>query len=210
MMKQKISFLLAAGIVPLATTAMAEDFSAHTYLSADLGAAFQQKLRIRSSGELIDFHNGARGDIAFGYQATPWLAAEIATGAIGNAGDTIGGVTLRSFGGSLDLYQIPVMANVIVSAPRWHGFKPYIGGGFGGVAAMIDFQRPLGSVRDTDFTFSYQGMAGVNYQVCKNVELGVGYKYLLTEDHNWMEHGVTLRTVGTGTHSVQASFIWSF
>jgi opacity protein-like surface antigen len=209
-MKQKIPILLAAGIIPFAATAMAEDFSAHGYVSSDIGAAFQQKVRIRGGGDLIDFHNGVRGDIAFGYQATSWLAGEIATGVIWNSADRIGTAAVTSFGGSLDLYQIPIMGNVVVSTPRWHRLKPYIGGGIGGVAAMLDFQRPLGSIDDTDFTFSYQGFAGLNYQVCKRVEMGVGYKFLQTSDHNWIDSGVTLRTGGTATHSVVASFIWSF
>jgi opacity protein-like surface antigen len=209
-MKEKIPFLLAAGIIPLATTAMAEDFSAHGYLSSDIGAAFQQKVRIHNGGDLIDFHNGVRGDVAIGYQATPWFAAEFASGVIWNSADKIGDAPVTSFGASLDLYQIPIMANVIVSTPAWHGLKPYVGAGVGGVAAMMEFQRPLGNVRDTDITFSYQAMAGLNYQVCKGVEMGIGYKFLQTDDHNWIEHGVALRTGGTGTHSVVASFIWSF
>jgi len=208
-MNPRIRFLLAAGIVPLATTALGQDFSPHWYWTSDLGAAFQQRLRIHGA-DLIDFHNGVRGDLAIGYQPCEWFGAEFASGAIWNSADRIGGAPVTSFGGSLDLYQIPVMANVIVSTPPWHGFKPYLGAGVGGVAAMIDFQRPLGSIRDTDFTFSYQAMAGLNYQVCPRVSMGVGYKFLQTDDHNWIENGVTLKTAGTGTHSVTASVVWSF
>jgi len=210
-MKQKIPFLLAAGIIPLAATATAEDFSAHGYFNTDIGVAFQQEVRIRGGGDLINFHNGVRGDVAIGYQATPWLAGELATGVIWNSADKIGAAPVTSFGASLDLYQVPVLCNVIVTTPRaWHGLKPYIGAGAGGVVATLDFQRPLGSISDTDLTFSYQGFAGLNYQVCKRLEMGVGYKFLQTGDHNWIENGVTLRTSGTGTHSITASFIWSF
>lgn len=193
----------------MATTVIGQDLSSRIYVSSDLGAAFQQAVRIKGA-DLIDFHNGVRGDVAIGYQATSWFAAEFASGAIWNSGDKIGGVALTSFSGSLDLYQIPIMGNVVLSTPVWHGLRPYIGAGVGGVAAMLDFQRPLGSIRDTDFTFSYQAFAGLNYQVCEHVELGVGYKFLQTGDHNWAENGVTLRTEGTGTHSVTASFTWKF
>jgi opacity protein-like surface antigen len=208
-MKRKIPFLLAAGIMPFATPAIGQDFLSHVYVSSDLGAAFQQADRIKGA-DLIDFHNGVRGDIAAGYRVSSWFAVEFASGAIWNSGDKIGGVTLSSFGGSLDLYQIPIMGNVVFSTPAWHGFQPYIGAGVGGVAAMLDFQRPLGTIRDTDFTLSYQAFAGLNYQVCEHVELGVGYKFLQTEDHSWSQNGVTLKTEGTGTHSVTASLTWKF
>jgi len=208
-MKQRIPLLLAAGIFPLATNAVAGDFVAHTYLNADLGAAFEQKVGIQGA-DRIDFHNGVRGDIAIGYQATEWFAAEFATGVIWNSADRIGNAQVTSFDASLDLYQIPIMANFIFSTPSWHGFKPYLGAGGGGVAAMIDFQRPLGSIRDTDLVIGYQGFAGLNYQISEHVTAGLGYKYLRSEDHSWIENGVTLKTGGTAVHSVTASVIWSF
>jgi len=97
-MKQKIPFLLAAGIMPFATAAIGQDFLSHVYLTSDLGAAFQQAVRIKGA-DLIDFHNGVRGDVAIGYRANSWFAVELASGAIWNSGDKIGGVTLSSFGG---------------------------------------------------------------------------------------------------------------
>jgi opacity protein-like surface antigen len=209
-MKEKISFLLAAGLLPLTAAAGQNNISDKLYVTGDIGAAFEQGTRIRGTSDLIDFHNGVRGDLALGYQMNSWFAAELATGAIWTSADKIGGVPISSFGGGLDLYQIPVMGNAIFSAPVWHGFKPYVGGGLGGVFGMIDFQRPLGSIRDTDFTFSYQAVAGLNYELSQNVELGVGYKFLHTSSHDWSENNVTLQTEGTGTHSVTASLTWHF
>lgn len=208
-MKRNIPFLIAAGILPLATSAVGQDFSPHAYLSADIGAAFQQALRIRG-GDLIDFHNGVRGDVALGYQVKEWVALELQTGVVWNTGDKIGGTTLSSFGGRMDLYQVPILGNVIFSTPAWHGLKPYIGGGFGGTAGTLHFERPLGSIRNTDFVFSYQAMGGLNYEISEHIEIGVGYKYLQTDNHDWIENGVTLQTQGTGTHSVTASFCWKF
>ena len=208
-MKEKIPFLLAAGIIPLATTAIGGEFSSHLYLSGDVGAAFEQAVRIKGA-DLIDFHNGIRGDVAIGYQAKTWLAVELASGAIWNSCDKIGGVALDSFGGSLDLYQIPIMGNLVLSTPAWHGFKPSIGAGVGGAAELLDFQRPLGNIRDTDFTFAYQAFANLNYELCKHLSLGVGYKFLQTEDHIWTQNSVTLKTGGTGVHSVTASLTWKF
>jgi opacity protein-like surface antigen len=208
-MKEKIPFLLAVGLIPFATRALGQDSSSHLYLTGDLGAAFQEELRVQGA-DRIDFHNGVRGDVALGYQANTWLAAELATGLIWNSGDKIGGVAFSSFGASFDLYQIPLMGNLVLSTPAWHGFRPYIGVGAGGVVSMLDFQRPLGDIRDTDFTRSYQAFGGLKYQISQRVELDVGYKFLQTDDHRWEENGVTLQTGGTTTHSVTASFTWKF
>ena len=209
-MRQKIRFLLAAGIVPLAATASAQSFSDHLYVTGDMGAALEQSLRIRGGGDLINFNTGIRGDVALGYHVNSWLAAEFASGVIWNSGDTIGGATFSSFGAAMDLYQIPVMGNGVFSSPEWHGLKAYAGGGLGGVAGMLDFQRPLGAIRDTDFTFSYQAFAGLNYRLSPRMELGLGYKFLQTGDHDWAENGVTLKTQGSGTHSITLSFTWNF
>ena len=208
-MKHKIPLLLASGMIPLATTALAGDFTPHVYVNTDLGAAFQENVRI-NSGSQIAFHNGVRGDLSVGYQVKQWLAAELNTGCIWNSADRIGGVPVTSFDSKLDLYQVPILVNVILSAPAWHGLRPYVGGGAGGMAALLEFQRPLGGIRDSDITFGYQGMAGVNYRVSEHVEIGVGYKYFHSEDHTWVENGVTLNTGGTANHSVLASFVWSF
>jgi len=208
-MKKKIPFLLAAGIVPLAAAAGEQSFSDHLYLNGDIGASFIQPTRIRNA-DTMDFNTGLRADVGVGYQATPWLAGELATGIIWNSVDTIGNVPISSFGSGLDLYQIPVMGNIVLTAPFWKSFKPYIGAGVGGVAATVDFERPLGSVRDTDFTFSYQAFAGLNYELSQHLELGLGYRFLQTGEHNWVENGVTLDTESTATHSVTASFTWRF
>lgn len=214
-MKKKIPFLLAAGILPLTAAAGEQSFVDHLYLSGDIGPSFVQGTRIRNA-DTIDFNTGIRADVAAGYQVTPWLAGELATGIIWNSADKIGNVPISSFGSSLDLYQVPVMGNVVLSYSCWQSyrfwrhFRPYAGAGVGGVAASVDFNRPLGDVKDTDFTFSYQAFAGVNCELSQRIELGLGYKFLQTGEHNWQENGVTLNTEGTSTHSVIASFTWRF
>ena len=75
---------------------------------------------------------------------------------------------------------------------------------------MLDFKSPLGDIANTDFTFSYQAFVGLNYEISEHLAVGVGYKFLRTQDHNWADGGVTLQTDGTCTHSVTASFVWKF
>jgi opacity protein-like surface antigen len=208
-MRPKTFFFIAAGIIPLAASAAGNDWTDRFYVSTDVGPAFQQGINIIGADE-IKFNTGVRGDVSLGYRFAPWIATELAAGFIWNSADSIGGVPISSYGGSLDLYEIPLMGNLILTTPAKHGFQPYVGGGVGVVAAKLDFTSPLGDIHDTDYTFSYQAMAGVNYQLSQNLVLGLGYKYLCTRDHSWTENGVTLDTEGTATHSVTLSLTWSF
>jgi opacity protein-like surface antigen len=208
-MRAKAKILLTTGVLPLAATVMGEDFTNRVYVAADLGPAFQQNINI-SGGQEIDFNSGIRGDVSLGYRFKPWLAGEFAMGAIWNRVDTIGGVPMSSYGGSMDLYQIPLLGNVVLSAPEWHHFRPYVGGGIGCVLGKLDFNSPLGDIHDTDHTFAYQAFVGVNYQLSEHVAVGIGYKYLATDNHAWTQNGITLDTEGTMTHAVTCAVTWSF
>lgn len=208
-MEGKKQFLIVAGVLPLATAAWGGDFTNRVYVTADVGPAFQQNINI-AGGSKIDFNTGVRGDVSFGYACKPWLATEFATGVIWNSVDTIGGVAPSSYGGSMDLYQIPLMGNLVLTAPNLGRFRPYVGGGLGCVIGKLDFNSPLGNIHDTDHTFAYQAFAGLNYQISERVVVGLGYKYITTRDHGWTQNGVTLDTEGTSTHSVTCSLTWFF
>jgi opacity protein-like surface antigen len=119
-------------------------------------------------------------------------------------------VAVSSYSGRIDLYQIPMMGNLILSVPLKHGFRPYFGAGTGVVASVLDFNSPLGNIRDTDYTFGYQAFAGFNYQISRHLEVGVGYKFLSTRDHGWQDGGVTFHTDGIVTHAITASLTWTF
>ena len=206
----KTRWLLVAGAITLATIAVAADNDANRfYVGADVGPAFAEDVNI-SAGDEIKFNPGVRGDVNLGYHFTPWIASEFGMGVVWNSVDSIGGVKMSSYGGSMDLYQIPLMGNVVLTAPDLGRFRPYVGGGIGCVFGKLDFNSPLGDIHDTDHTFSYQALAGLNYQITEHCEVGLGYRYLCTFNHAWTESGVTLDTGGTATHSVICSLTWKF
>lgn len=202
--------LILSGILPIATVASADDFTNRVYLTADIGPAFQQNVNISNGGQSIDFNTGVRGDLGVGYCLTPWLAGELQTGFIWSSVDTIGGVPMSSYGGSMDLDQIPLLANVVLTAPAWHRLQPYAGGGLGCVFNKLDFNSPLGNIHDTDCTFAYQALAGVRYQISGHVSVGIGYQFLHTQNHYWEQDGIALNTGGTATHSIMCSLTWNF
>jgi opacity protein-like surface antigen len=216
-MKSQIQFLLAVGILSLARVSQAQAVSKSAvpdvlkgfYLSTDMGLAFQQPIYVIGADQ-IKFNDGIRGDLSAGYRFTPWCAAELAGGVVWNRAHAIGGVPLSNYDGSMDLYEIPMMANIVFTLPLKHGFKLDFGGGVGAVAGILHFNNPLGDIHDTDFTFAYQFSTGLNYKLTENIELGLGFKFLQTNNHFWSENGVSLNTEGTATYSLTASLSWSF
>ena len=216
-MTKKIQLLMGCGVLSLASASLGQDISNTNsvaaakkfYFGTDLGPAFLQTVNIVDADQ-IKFNTGIRGDLNLGYRLTPWLATELSTGVIWNSADTIGGVALSSYGGSLDLYQIPMLGSAIFTLPLQHGFDVNVGAGAGAVASILHFNSPLGDIHNTDYTFAYQFFSGLNYRLAKNVEVGVGFKLLRTNNHYWEENGVTMTTGGTMTYSVTGSFTWLF
>ena len=180
------------------------------YFGADAGLALQQDVTVKDTGGAkISFDPGLRLDVAVGYHFTEALAAEFQTGVIYNSIDKYGGVSLSSVGVSSDLYQIPLMANVIYKLPVGRTVTAYLGAGVGGVYS--DFYTDVYGygvgIHTTDFTFGYQGIAGVKYAINDRMDLGIAYKFLGTTDHDL---GSGAKSDGTMTHSVLVAFTLKF
>jgi OmpA-OmpF porin, OOP family len=195
-------FLSVAGSTLLIAAANADAQTNKWYLDAAGGVAIQQDVNIKNSGGKVDFNPGFRSGLAVGYNFCDSFSAEFETGVIGNS----------IIGASADIYEIPMLANVIYKIPTHSAWTPYFGVGAGGAATMLRSSNvPLGFPKDaTDLTFAFQGTAGLKYALGKNMELGVAYKFLGTTDHSWSQNGVTFKTDGTMTHSIVATFTWSF
>ena len=198
--------------VALASVAMPAGAQTNTgpwSVNFDGGVAIPQNVNIKG-GDTINFGTGFRLDAGVGYRLLKPLVAELDAGVIDNAVTTIGGVTVSSYGGSARLYQIPLVAQLIYSPVQKGVFRPFIGAGAGGIATVANLQTPLGSINDTDYTFCYQGVAGVKLAANEHLEFGVIYKFLGTLDHSWSENGVTLKTDGILTHAIMAVVTWKF
>ena len=206
-MNKTTRVMLALGAASLAVSARAGERG--FYLNADAGVSIIQDLNIKG-GNSIELNPGARFDGAFGWQFSEPLAVEFETGITLNSVDRIGGVAVSSYGGSADIYQIPMLVNVVYTPPIQGKFKPFIGAGGGGIATVADLQTPLGNVNDTDFTFGYQAFAGVRRTLSRRAEIGLVYKFMGSLDHSWSSGGVTLKTDAMFTHALLLSFSWKF
>jgi len=206
-MNKATRVMLSLGAASLAANAHAQE--REYYLNIDAGVSLVQNLNIKG-GNTIELNPGARFGGAFGWQFSQPLAAEFETGLTLNSVDKIGGVAVSSYGGRADIYQIPMLVNLVYTLPVQGKIKPYIGVGGGGIATVADMQTPLGGIDDTDFTFGYQGFVGVKWALSERADVGLGYKFLASLDHSWSSRGVTLKTDAAFTHSLMLSFCWKF
>jgi OOP family OmpA-OmpF porin len=188
------------------------------YVIGDIGGDLLRNVNVKSAGMKASFDPGVRGDFGFGYQFVPFLAAEFGTGALWNRMHNAAGFFPGTAVEHADLYQVPFLANLVCKIPFGQGFSGFIGVGGGGVVSELDlsdfdnggFDRHRHS--DSDFTFAYQGMAGLKFAITPDMEVDVGYKFLGTGTHTWFDHDAALYT-STGhvySHSILASFTWHF
>ena len=230
--------IVCAAFVLSAAGARASDWSdklhlsaTNLYLSADFGGAFQQNAIMTQSlapgwRPTASFNAGNRADIDLGYNLNDSLAVELETGFMWNSMDKVGGASLNSYSQSVDIYSVPVLANVIYKAPLklpmltskgpvWlkTSWTPYFGVGAGGVVSMFDLKNSGIDYSDTDFTFAYQAEAGLDHALSKNVSIGIAYKFLGTLNQRYYLGGAEnnhIKLGGVYIHAVVAKLTWTF
>lgn len=159
---------------------------------------------IGPGGSDAEFDPGLRFDVSVGYMMNQSWSVQLETGFCYNQLSKVDGSTPDM---NVDFYQVPVLVDVVFTHPFDNGWSVYIGAGAGGVAGMVDISD-TGS--DTDFTFGYQAMAGIQYAVSERCGVGVGYKFLGTTEHEWTINGETGKTDPTYSHSILATFTFRY
>jgi opacity protein-like surface antigen len=182
------------------------------YFNFDLGGVLQQDLIIRNAGQKVSFDPGIGGNLSLGFDITDALAVEFQTGATTSEINTSGSTSLAFAGNNADIYQVPILANVIFKAPLPGGLTPYVGAGFGGAVTTLELYRRGYYVSDTDITPAYQAIAGLRCALNRHTELGVGYRFLATTAHTWFADSPNLYTPTSPTfsHSILATLTVSF
>ncbi len=215
------SVLAIAGTLSLAATANCAEQASKTYLNLDFGISLQQTVNGKDNTGAdigkVEFDPGFRGDVVFGYKLSDSFAVELETGVLANSITSIAGNQLSDFGATADIYQIPLLVNVVYQIPLKCALKPYVGVGVGGAATILQGESvPLfgftsnSSYSDVDFTFAYQAVAGFKYAINKNIDIGIAYKFIGTTEHQWSDAGVVFNADGTMAHTIVASFVWKF
>ncbi len=182
---------LTAFLCSACLTLAAQDFDQDLKWRArfDIGGSIPEDTSLTEfagpvSGEKFKLSPGVQFDIALTHRFTPWLEVGPELGFDFNSVDSFGGLSYHD----TSLMQMPIMADVILEYPNAGRFAPYVGAGIGGVASFLTFGsngywEPDGT--GSDFVLGFQAFAGVRYRFSNNFSLGVGYRFLATDEQHW-------------------------
>lgn len=150
------------------------------YFSANAGVNIIDDLTANTFPVVkVDFDPGFRFSAALGYtfykNSSVAVAGEFESGVLYSEIDkaSVGTLSAPATG---EYWQIPFLANILVTFMPDSKWNPYIGFGGGGVYGDLTINGVQGD--ETDGAF--QGMAGVKYQINENLYAGAGYKALVT------------------------------
>ncbi len=189
------------------------------YVRGDLGGNLTQDTDLKeffgpvAPGSKIKFDPGVRFGVAAGFHVTDWFSAEGETGILANSIDSITGASRVD----ATFSNVPFLVNARFQCPRPCRLTPYVGGGLGVSAAILDADRiTLGgtSIRgsDSDGVFAYQGFAGLRCKLNYNMGLSLEYRYFGADSPRW-EGDFRLGNIHFGrteTHSLSIAFDYSF
>ncbi|HEX3101928.1 MAG TPA: outer membrane beta-barrel protein [Pyrinomonadaceae bacterium] len=199
------------------------------YFNFDSGAVFQQPTTILShpipfSGTFRDhvtFNPGFRSDVRIGYHLDQSWSAELATGFIWNSVNRIDGIPVDAVGNSIDIYQVPIMANIVYRVPLDEDWTFRVESGIGGDFSVYDYTLFGGGGPSTHasgqanaFSLAYGAGIGLEYALSEQISAGIDYKFLSIVDQSWNLNingaGYHAAHEGVYMHAVVASFIWRF
>lgn len=195
------------------------------YLRADVGGNITHSTELREffgedvTGAKVKFDPGYQIAVDAGYELCKWFAVEGEVGGIVNKIKSIDGATRLD---DAFFMNVPFLVNARLQAPKEWRFSPYIGGGVGGAASIIDVDHvTIGetSVHGSaaDVVFAYQGFAG--FRIALNESMGVGfqYRYFRAESPTWKADSDFSNTPSdrmkfgrAETHAFSVVFDWHF
>ncbi|MDI6027840.1 porin family protein [Corticibacterium sp. UT-5YL-CI-8] len=189
------------------------------YLRGDIGYSWGDKAdkisyNVNSGG--VDFPGDTRKpnfDDTFnlgagvGYRFTDYFRADATVDGFRSTLSASDPWTAGTVSGSADFTAVSLMANGYVDLGTYVGFTPYIGAGLGSTYmnfSDLNATLPDGSMQsiagDKDWRFTYALMAGVAYDVTKNMKLDLGYKYRHIKGGDMFDGTTSFGETVTGTN----------
>ena len=163
------------------------------------GVAWQGDYNVSDSltDDKVSFDTGFRIDLGYQLGLTENWALQFEVGYIYNGLDKFEDNSGSSPAHG-ELWQLPVLANVIYNIPLQPNLNLYFGAGLG---ADFSFIHAEGDNADA-VSFAYQGTVGLNYAVASNIDLGIAYKFLGTT-------GQTFNDLGGSGSDVKIDSSWN-
>jgi opacity protein-like surface antigen len=190
------------------------------YFRLGLGPSFWQNGQLTEFGgpvsSPVKYRTGLASDAAIGYAFNKYLATDFELGFVGAEIDNVPGYS------SVDsyIYNVPFLANVTLSYPIPRSIvTPYIGAGVGGADVVFDtaaFGDNAGANivfgNEDDVVFAWQAFAGLRFRLNPQMSLGIGYKFLATDNptFTYPPDNFPVSFKGVRTHSILFTFEWKF
>ena len=217
------SCLFAFALVVLSgSTAFCDEI--RFYLSGDLGGSLVQGTHATlrraafpgppaSSGR-IEFDPGARVGFTAGYALNNYLSAEAELGGFVSPVHGGNGRDWEMHDGTLA--NVPLLFNLKVQYPNRSHWTPFVGGGVGVAASILDATllsagAPLSSFVRADGTqadavFAWQAFTGVAYKLGERNEIALQYRYFVIGEPGWDSGLLGLRVGKIETHALSVAF----
>jgi opacity protein-like surface antigen len=148
----------------------------------------------------LTFKTGYRLDLDAGYQFCRYFSLEGELGYINNPVDITSSSGASS--SSTSFYQVPAMVDGVFTLPWFGILKPYAGAGLGAVWTGANDLR--------DVNGAGQILAGLKLGLPAGVDAAIGYKLLVTTEHDWGDILDTTQGTRTVSQSVVAAVTIKF
>jgi opacity protein-like surface antigen len=171
------------------------------YANANVGVNIMPTIHYTEGGRLST-QIGERAGASAGYMVP--IAKNTGVGLEFELAETLNGLDNNGFGDSLRgyYYQFPFLVNGVIvcrAVPKW---AFYAGAGGGGVYSELHVREVNGfdaDFNDHETDGAFQAMGGISYEVIKNGDVGIAYKYLSV----FAQHADHI-----DSHAVVATFTW--
>jgi len=163
------------------------------------------------SDNKVKFEPGFRGSMAIGADLTRYVAIEAEGGFHYNSLRSISGATSDE----AELYQFPVLGNLVLKFPNRTRWTPVVGGGVGAIFSLLDADDiALGASRfsstEETWSFAWQGYAGLTYSFRPDMALGLTYHYLHSDNPGFDGDGGDVKFDRLVNHSLALTFSFQF
>jgi len=209
MTTRHLSMLIAGALGLLPTLANADSPGLYIGLGAGVTLPRQSDIEAPGIDTKADLDNGWKGIGSVGYKFTNGIRSELELGYGSNQIDKIADIAADG-----DILNRTAMLNAFYDFNNvlpWSRVTPYVGLGLG-----VDWVKirnatiPGFRVDDSEITFAYQAMAGLNFDITDQLSANLGYRWFHAPDFDVTSDTGAKVNTNYATHMFLIGMRWSF